>query len=98
MSSGAMNAHMTTRHLEVHICDRASGKVVTTAMPAITVTPSSGGAPEHVPVAVMEGITAGTADLHYGNNVPLRPGTSYRIAVRLGPDRAAFKYTVPRGG
>lgn len=95
MPSGAMNGHTTTRHLEVHICDRASGKVVTSAMPTITIDPSSGGTAEQVPVMVMEGVTAGAGDLHYGNNVPLRTGTSYKITVRLGADRAVFKYTVP---
>lgn len=97
MSSGAMRGHLTTRHLEVHICHRTSGKVVTGAMPMITVAPSSGGAPERVPVMVMEGVRAGSGDLHYGNNVPLRAATSYTITVRLGTDRAAFTYTVPRG-
>ncbi len=96
-SSGAMTGHMTMRHLEVHICERPSGKVVTGAMPAITVTSSSGGAPEQVPVVVMEGISAGAGDLHYGNNVALRPGATYAVTVRLGADRAAFKYTVASG-
>jgi hypothetical protein len=97
MSADTMKSHMATHHLEVHICDRASGKVVGSAMPSITVAPSSGGPPEHLSVAVMEGIQAGIADLHYGNNVTLRPGANYTITVRLGADRAAFKYTAPRG-
>ncbi len=97
MSSGAMNGHMTTRHLELHICNRTSGKVVTGAMPTITAAPSSGGTTEYLPVAVMEGVVAGAADLHYGNNVPLRPSTRYTITVRLGADHAAFNYTVPHG-
>jgi hypothetical protein len=92
-----MGGQMTMRHLEVHICDRLSGKVVASAMPAITAVPVSGGAPEHVPVMVMQGVTAGSGDLHYGNNVPLRPGAAYRITVKLGADRATFTYTVPRG-
>ncbi len=97
MSSGAMNGHTSMRHLEVHICNRASGKVVTGAMPAITVVPQSGGTPEQIPVAVMQGVVSGVGDLHYGNNVALRQGASYRITVRLGAEPAAFKYTVPRG-
>ncbi len=96
MPSGAMSGHTTMRHLEVHICDRASGKVVTGAMPTIMLAPSSGGATERLPVAVMQGVAA-AGDLHYGNNVALRSGATYTVTVRLGTDRAAFKYTVPRG-
>jgi len=97
MSSGMSGGHMATRHLEVHICERAGGKVVTGAMPMITVTPSAGGSPQQVPVAVMEGVGAGSGDLHYGNNVPLHSGTSYTVTVGLAGDRAAFRYAVPRG-
>lgn len=97
MPAGTTTGHPTTRHLEVHICDRGSGRVLTGAVPTITLAPASGGAPERVAVAAMQGIGAGAADLHYGNNVALRPGTSYRITLGLGADRAAFTYRVPRG-
>jgi hypothetical protein len=97
MPSGGMRAHMTTRHVEIHICTRASGKVVTNAMPSISAVPTSGGTAVHVPVMVMQGVTAGSPDLHYGNNVPLRLGTRYRITARLGGEQASFDYAVPRG-
>ena len=94
-SSGTMSGDMTTRHLEIHICRRESGTVVTDARPLITVSPPGGGTGQ-IPVAVMEGVTAGVADLHYGNNVALRRGGTYTITVRLGSDSASFKATVPR--
>jgi len=95
-SSGSVNRDMTTRHLEVHICRRTSGTVVTDTRPSITVSPPPGGGTSGIPVAVMEGATAGVADLHYGNNVALRRGATYTITVRLGSDSTSFT-TVPRG-
>jgi len=95
-SSGTMSGGMTTRHLEIHICRRASGTVVTDARPSITVSPPPGGGNGQIPVAVMEGVTAGVADQHYGNNVALRRGATYTITVRVGNDSASFKATVPR--
>jgi len=77
------------RHLEVHICTPA-GKVVTGAHPAITVNDAM------VPVAVMEGVGEGAADLHYGNNVNLRPGQEVTVVVRLKGQQAVFHATVSK--
>ncbi len=96
MAEMSSAAGMSMRHLEVHICDRASGKVVANTVPTITLDRSPGGKPEQVPVMVMEGIGAGTGDLHYGNNVPLHPVASYVVTVRLGADRAVFRFTSAR--
>ena len=74
------------RHLEVHICT-PSGKVVTGAHPAITVNGAM------VPVAVMEGVGEGTADLHYGNNVNLEPGQKVTVVVTLAGQKAVFHKT-----
>ncbi len=95
-NSGTIGGDMTTRHLEIHICRRVSGTVVTDARPSITVSPSPGGGTGRIPVAAMEGVTAGIADLHYGNNVALRRGATYTITVRLGNDSASFTATEPR--
>jgi hypothetical protein len=83
-----------TRHLEVHICFRASGKVVVGQSPSITLA-SAGGAARQVPVMEMQGITAGAADYHYGNNVPLHPGETYAVTVALKGNVARFSYTEP---
>ncbi|MGI8411607.1 MAG: hypothetical protein ACR2QA_03760 [Solirubrobacteraceae bacterium] len=98
MSPGVASGSSVPRHLEVHICDRATGKVLTGAMPAITLAPSTGATPEQVPVMLMEGIGAGVNDYHYGNNVMMRRGGTYVVTVRLGSDRSVFKYTMPRTG
>ncbi len=96
-SASAVGGNVTPRHLEVHICRRSNGKVVTDARPTIAVAPAPSGSSGRIPVAAMEGVTAGPADLHYGNNVTLHRGTTYTITVRLDADSASFKATAPRG-
>jgi hypothetical protein len=53
-----------------------------------------GGSPRHlamnVPVAVMEEIGAGTADLHYGNNVPMPGGHRFTVTATLKGQKAVF--------
>ena len=43
----------------------------------------------------MEGVSAGTADLHYGNNVHMVAGHTCRITVTLNGERAVFQIKVP---
>ena len=84
------------RHLEVHICSRSTGKVVQNAQPAITVVDhAKGGMTDHVSVAVMEGVGAGAADLHYGNEMTMPAGHRYTVNVRLNGDTALFNLTGP---
>jgi hypothetical protein len=92
MVGGMAGMDMSTgpqRHLEVHICT-ASGKVVTGAHPSITVNGAT------VPVAVMEGVGEGIADLHYGNNVSLKTGQKAKVVVKLNGTTAVFEVTVPK--
>jgi hypothetical protein len=77
------------RHLEVHICS-TGGKVVTGAHPSITVNGAM------VPVAVMEGVSEGVSDYHYGNNVDLKAGQKLTVVVKLNGQTAVFHATVPR--
>lgn len=74
----------TGHHLELHVCRRSTGQVVSLASPTITVADiSTSSPPVSVPVAVMQGVAAGPEDVHYGNNVLLVPGHRYRVAVQL---------------
>ena len=50
----------------------------------------------NVPVAVMEGIGAGGADLHYGNDVPMPGGHRFTVTVTLKGQKAVFKVTSPK--
>lgn len=91
MSMGA-----STRHLEVQICTRPSNTVMTAANPTITMKDlSSMGMAMKVPVAVMEGVGAGTADLHYGNNLTMKPGHRYTVTVTVKGETATFRVKTP---
>ena len=94
---GGMSMGGSMRHLEVQICTRPSHTVITTANPTITVKDdSSMGMATKVPVTVMQGVGAGTADLHYGNNVAMKPGHRYTIKVTHKGQTATFHTQVPK--
>jgi hypothetical protein len=97
MLGGAMSnaAGSSVRHLEVHLCSKDGTQVVQNASPSISVTDTTAnGAPQNVPVAVMQGVGEGVADLHYGNNVSLPGGHTYLVIVSVGADRAGFSFTM----
>jgi hypothetical protein len=76
-SGGGMMSGKTsnTRHVEVAICDLATGSTVTGADVTMMVT-ANGAAPTAIPVAEMRGLDEPATQTHYGNNVPMTPGTS----------------------
>jgi len=92
---GGMGASgpILNHHLELHIYNVASGKVVDNAKPTITVTSASGKLVSKVPIAVMIGVNAPASDLHYGNNVALKDG-KYRVLVTVGMAKATFAVVV----
>ena len=92
MSGGSSMSGMgAMKHLEVHICTRHGRRVIARPMPKIVL--SSGRVTQMVPVATMEGVRAGVADLHFGNNVELERGHVYRVDVTEGSDHATFRFT-----
>ena len=92
MNSGsAMRGMAATKHLEVHICSRTGGKVVTAPSPSIVMT--SGRSMQTLPVAVMEGVGEGASDLHFGNNVQIQSGHAYVVRVTEGGEHAVFHFT-----
>ncbi|MDQ6846988.1 MAG: hypothetical protein M3019_05320 [Candidatus Dormibacteraeota bacterium] len=95
MSMSGMNMSGSTsggqvRHLEVHICT-ASGNVVTDANPSIRLRDATDGAVTPVPIAVMQGVTSGTSDLHYGNNISLTLGDAYFAEVAVNGVTASLR-------
>ncbi|MHB8643464.1 MAG: hypothetical protein ACYDA3_11345 [Gaiellaceae bacterium] len=94
---GGMSMGGSSRHLEVHIRSRSTGKAVTNGHPTITMIDTSvkNAMMRSVPVAVMEGVSAGASDLHYGNNVQMVAGHTFRITVTLNGERAVFRIKVP---
>jgi hypothetical protein len=97
-----LRGHMTTdvsmlsggpvRHLEVQICARRTRTVVTNASPKIVVHDLTKHKVVSLPVAVMEGIGEGAADLHYGNNVAIPRRHRFIVTVSWRTDRATFHY------
>jgi hypothetical protein len=94
MLSGSMTTIDTAvaRHLEVHICDRKSGEVVAGANPSITLQDTTAGTTAVVSVATMEGVGAGQADLHYGNNVAAPVGHSFVATVTVRGETAMLRF------
>jgi hypothetical protein len=89
-------AGMAGQHLEVHICSKATGAVVQDANPTITLTNDADQSmTQNVPIAVMQGVTSGVSDLHYGNNVALMPGATYTVAVSLVGETATLRIPAP---
>ncbi|MHB1535825.1 MAG: hypothetical protein ACYC1D_14705 [Acidimicrobiales bacterium] len=93
--SMAMASGPGAQHLEVHICSRTTGEVVVGAAPSITLTDTTAGTTTAVPVAAMQGVTAGQADLHYGNNVDAPAGHSFVVTVKFRGQQATLRFTRP---
>lgn len=84
------------RHLEAHICSRATGAIVQNANPTITIVDdATKKVSQDVPIAVMQGVTAGLSDYHYGNNVVLNPGASYAVTIALDGETATVHLRMP---
>ena len=101
VSGQMMGMHVSMssqRHLEIHICSRSSGKVVTGAHPLITFEDQTAKSMKMtmVPVAAMYGIKQGPSDYHYGNNVTVTAGHSYEDTVKLNGQTARFKTKVAK--
>ena len=95
MSMGDMKMAAGNRHLEVHIASRVTGKAVSGLMPTISLE-DTGGMPmamsSKVDVVEMEGIGQGMSDLHYGNNVKLTGGHTYKVVVTVKGEKASFTF------
>ena len=93
--SMSMVSGADVHHLEAHICNRSSGSVVTGASPTITVhDTTAGSAPQNISVSEMQGVTSGTSDYHYGNNVAMASGHTFTITVKLNGESADLSYKV----
>jgi hypothetical protein len=94
--SGMGTSASSDRHLEVHICNTA-GTVVRDAHPMIVVTdPKAKTMSMSVPIATMEGVTAGPSDYHYGNNVALTAGDKITVTVKLTGQSVVFHTLVSK--
>ncbi len=78
-------------HVEVHVSNVRSGKVITNGRISIVMVNTTKHMTVNVPIAAMTG--GGTKDMHYGNNVYL-PGGWYTITVKVNSVRATFRMPV----
>lgn len=83
-------------HLEVQICTKGTSAVVTDAKPRIVVIDETIGRTRKMPVAVMEDIAVGKADLHYGNNIGMAPKHRYLVKVSWRRQRVTFPVRLGR--
>jgi hypothetical protein len=95
MSMGGMSMGPGNRHLEVQVESRKTGKLLT-LVPAVSLndtTAMSGMAmTDKIHVMAMYGIQEGRSDLHYGNNVSLTAGHTYRVVVAVKGEKASFAF------
>ena len=94
MAGMTMGASKGSRHLEVKICSRKTGAVITDAQPTITLSDTMGMATQ-VPVAKMRGMHAGMDDMHYGNNVKMSANQKLAVKVTLKGETAVFHVRAP---
>jgi hypothetical protein len=94
---GGMSMGGSQRHVEVHITNRPTGKVVAGVHPSISAidTGAMNAMAIKVPIAAMEGVLAGASDMHYGNNVKLIAGHTYKVTIILNGERASFQIKSP---
>ncbi len=95
MGSMGMGMAMPNHHIELHVMDRRTMRVVTDAMVSITYQPvvrmgQMAIRPQQLPVATMIEIGEGMASYHYGNNVYFAPHGTYHIAVHVNNAHALF--------
>jgi len=94
MSMSNMSYPAGWRHMEVHIYDRTTNRVIGNASPTISVTNDQTGQKTNVPIVAMQSVVVGASDLHYGNNVYLPSGDSYTATVQVGSEVATFHFKV----
>jgi flagellar biosynthesis component FlhA len=81
------------RQLDVRVRARSTGAVLGGLKPTIAlrdVTAKS--TASAIQAIALEGIDAGPADLHYGNDVMLQPGHRYEVLVGVKGQHAAFTF------
>lgn len=86
-------------HLELHVCNRSTGAVVSGLHPEVTVRNVNGGAALALPVAVVQDAGQGVNGTAYGNNVRLDGEQTYAVDVKLdAADSVSLSYAVPVTG
>jgi hypothetical protein len=94
-SSGSMSmgSGSAMRHVEVHICSKANGKAVVSAMPSMELRDvTAGSMMSSMQVGEMQGLDRNPADTHYGNNVTVVPGHRYQVRTTMNGQTGMFEF------
>ncbi|GAC1469679.1 MAG: hypothetical protein PVSMB7_19380 [Chloroflexota bacterium] len=89
MGGMSMGSRTCNRHIEVHVDNRHTGKVVRNARVLILLSNQHMHTMIAVPIMAMVGATQTMSDLHYGNNVYATRG-AYTVSVRVNNTPASF--------
>ena len=96
-SSMSMGSTSVMRHIEVHICSKATGKAVVGAHPAMNLGDLGRVSMlAIVRVAEMQGLNRDPADTHYGNNVTVIPGHRYLLQTIINGQTGMFRFVAPK--
>jgi len=95
VATGANNAESANKHVEVHICDSASGAPAQHLTPTVTIKDNTDGT-DATPLPVSEVFGKGDdpANVHYGNNVAFPAGHQAEVAVTIDGQSGTFKIAV----
>lgn len=77
------------RHVEVHIYGLATGGLLDTEEPVITVVNRSTGEAKTLDPVLMEDIAIGSLDRHFGNNVHIPASSDMSIEVSVNGEKAS---------
>lgn len=75
---------VNVRHVEAHIYDRITGLPLSDITPSIEILNRTTGERIEVAPALMQDVTLGKPDLHYGNNVIVEGGSDLTLTVTIG--------------
>jgi hypothetical protein len=91
--SMSMGSGSAMRHVEVHICSKADGKAVVSAMPSMDLRDLTAGSMSSLQVGEMQGLDRNPVDTHYGNNVTVVPGHHYQVRTTMNGQSGMFAFT-----
>ena len=80
-----------SRHFEVHVYDKATGKTFSDVKTKISFTDvTDGRTPTDVEATLMQDLVVGEKDLHYGNNVEIIATHDFRVDVVINGETGSM--------
>jgi hypothetical protein len=79
-----------SRHTEVHIYSRRTGLPLTDTVPAMTITDRDSGTTVRPEQTLMQDVTIGSRDIHFGNNAVIARDHDFRVRVTIGSEEVDF--------